>query len=177
MYKFLSDNDEILEFEDLDSALDSVIVDRLKDNDYASVASLATMMNTGEFASMSEEDQRNLITEYYQEYESEEFIIKKEADITGTYKIGSLLNLYFRDLKKIFGNPTNMNSGDGKVRYEWDLTINNKIITIYDWKTEGLSRDEIDIWSIGGRNKEDIEVLEKFLSQRLEKSEYNLIRI
>ena len=70
----------------------------------------------------------------------------------GTYKIGSLDGLYFRDLVRKLENPTVVGSGDDKVQYEWVMEFEGEIFTIYDWKTYDpeYTEQELTTWSIGG---------------------------
>ena len=70
----------------------------------------------------------------------------------GTYKIGSLNGIYYRDLVEKLGEPTVIGSGDDKVQYEWIMKFEGEIFTIYDWKTYDAeyTKYELDTWSIGG---------------------------
>ena len=70
----------------------------------------------------------------------------------GTYKIGSLDGLYFRDLVAKLENPSVVGSGDDKVQYEWIMEFEGEIFTIYDWKTYDTeyTEHELTTWSIGG---------------------------
>jgi hypothetical protein len=70
----------------------------------------------------------------------------------GTFKIGSLNGIYYRDLVEKLGEPTVIGSGDDKVQYEWIMKFAGQIFTIYDWKTYDAeyTEYELDTWSIGG---------------------------
>ena len=74
----------------------------------------------------------------------------------GTYRVGTVHKVTYDDLIKAFGKPTYMpeDSGDGKVNFEWVLKYENNIFTIYDWKTydENYTKNELTVWSIGGRS-------------------------
>ncbi len=72
--------------------------------------------------------------------------------VNGTYKIGSLDGIYYRDLVEKLGQPTVTGSGDDKVQYEWIMEFEDQIFTIYDWKTYDAeyTEYELDTWSIGG---------------------------
>ena len=72
--------------------------------------------------------------------------------VNGTFKIGSLEGLYFKDLVNKLGEPTLIGSGDNKVQYEWLMEFEGEIFTIYDWKTydKEYTEQELTIWSIGG---------------------------
>jgi len=73
----------------------------------------------------------------------------------GTFKIGSLDGIYYRDLVEKLGEPTVIGSGDDKVQYEWLIEYENRVYTIYDWKTYDpeYTEYELDTWSIGGNAK------------------------
>ena len=76
-------------------------------------------------------------------------------EVNGTYKIGSLDGIYYRDLVEKLGEPTIVGSGDDKVQYEWIIRYEDRIYTIYDWKTYDAeyTEYELDAWSIGGNAK------------------------
>ena len=78
-----------------------------------------------------------------------------DNEVNGTYKIGSLDGIYYRDLVNKLGEPTVIGSGDDKVQYEWIMRYENRIYTIYDWKTYDAeyTEYELDTWSIGGNAK------------------------
>ena len=75
--------------------------------------------------------------------------------VNGTYKIGDLTGLFFRDLVNKLGHPTVVGSGDDKVQYEWIIEFEDRIYTIYDWKTYDAEYTEYELfnWSIGGNAK------------------------
>jgi len=75
--------------------------------------------------------------------------------VNGTYKIGDLTGLFFRDLVEKLGEPTVVGSGDDKVQYEWIIRYEDRIYTIYDWKTYDAEYTEYELfnWSIGGNAK------------------------
>ena len=72
--------------------------------------------------------------------------------VNGTFKIGSLDGLYFKNLTAKLGNPSVVGSGDDKVQYEWIMEFEGEIFTIYDWKTydQEYTEQKLTIWSIGG---------------------------
>ena len=73
---------------------------------------------------------------------------------SGTYKVGSLNNITYRELIKTLGEPTfDEPSGDDKVQKEWVVEYNNVLYTLYDWKTfdDEYTKNELTIWSIGGK--------------------------
>jgi len=75
--------------------------------------------------------------------------------VNGTFKIGSLDGIYYQDLVEKLGEPTVVGSGDDKVQYEWIIKYEDRIYTIYDWKTYDAkyTEYELDTWSIGGNAK------------------------
>jgi hypothetical protein len=80
-------------------------------------------------------------------------VFENDTDVAnGTFKIGSLDGLYFRDLVEKLGEPTVTGSGDDKVQYEWIIKFEGEIFTIYDWKTydQEYTEHELTTWSIGG---------------------------
>ena len=80
-------------------------------------------------------------------------VFENDTDVAnGTYKIGSLDGIYYRDLLTKLGKPTVIGSGDDKVQYEWIMEFEGEIFTIYDWKTYDAeyTEYELDTWSIGG---------------------------
>ncbi len=83
--------------------------------------------------------------------------------VNGTYKIGSLDGIYYRDLVEKLGEPTVTGSGDDKVQYEWIMEFEDQIFTIYDWKTYDAeyTEQELTTWSIGG-NKDSAALLFAF---------------
>lgn len=65
------------------------------------------------------------------------------ASFQGGYKIDALTNIYYSDLKFIFGSPSKIGSGDDKVQMTWVIEItdtegNKGRFEIYDWKTYDL---------------------------------------
>jgi len=81
----------------------------------------------------------------------------------GTWKIGNLTGLFFRDLVHKLGKPTVVGSGDDKVQYEWIMEFEGRIFTIYDWKTYDAEYTEYELfnWSIGG-NDQSAEIVSEF---------------
>ena len=80
-------------------------------------------------------------------------VFENSTDVAnGTWKIGSLTGLFFKDLVHKLGEPTVIGSGDDKVQYEWIMKFEDQIFTIYDWKTYDAeyTEYELDTWSIGG---------------------------
>jgi len=84
--------------------------------------------------------------------------IREVVDLTvGTHKVGDLKGVSYTELVKIFGLPTFWpeDNFDGKVNFEWVIQMGDVIFTVYDWKTfdEEYTKNELDRWSIGGKNQ------------------------
>ena len=91
-------------------------------------------------------------------------VFENSTDVAnGTFKIGSLNGIYYRDLVEKLGEPTVIGSGDDKVQYEWIMKFEDQIFTIYDWKTYDAeyTEYELDTWSIGG-NDQSAEIISEF---------------
>lgn len=73
----------------------------------------------------------------------------------GTWKIGSLTGLFFKDLVHKLGQPSVIGSGDDKVQYEWIMDYKGATFTIYDWKTYDAeyTENELTVWSVGGNDR------------------------
>ncbi len=85
-------------------------------------------------------------------------VFENSTDIVnGTFKIGSLDGIYYRDLVNKLGEPTVIGSGDDKVQYEWIMEFKGEVFTIYDWKTYNAeyTEYELDTWSIGGNDQSE----------------------
>lgn len=57
-------------------------------------------------------------------------------------------------LKRAFGYPQyGTNDGKDKTNYDWLLTVDGQVFTIYDWKYyRSLKDDELITWHIGAHN-------------------------
>ena len=70
----------------------------------------------------------------------------------------------YHELVEVLGEPTYMEwSGDHKVSTEWDLRIDDVVVTIYDWKeeSENVCRSGQPYrWHIGGNSRQALAVLE-----------------
>jgi len=76
---------------------------------------------------------------------------------TGTFKVGSLQDVDYDKIASVFGEPSITEpSADNKVQFEWVLTYDDKVFTIYDWKTfdREYTLYELNVWSIGGQVKD-----------------------
>ena len=91
-------------------------------------------------------------------------VFENSTDVAnGTFKIGDLKGLYYRDLVEKLGEPTVIGSGDDKVQYEWIMKFEDQIFTIYDWKTYDVEYTEYELttWSIGG-NEDSATIVNEF---------------
>lgn len=79
------------------------------------------------------------------------YVIKKlsknDPSVNGTSLAGYIFASYDQ-LEKKFGKPHGRSS-DGKVKAEWDLNINGKVVTIYDYKSSLPAKQNV-VWHIGG---------------------------
>ena len=77
------------------------------------------------------------------------------------------IDISYKELVKIFGESDCWD--DYKTDAEWDIEFEDRTVaTIYNYKTgknylgeEGLSKEEIRDWHIGGRNKRAVELVHK----------------
>jgi hypothetical protein len=80
------------------------------------------------------------------------YVIKKlkrnDLSVNGTSLAGLIYASYDQLVKK-FGPPYR-GSPDGKVKAEWDLNINGKVVTIYDYKSSLPAKQNV-VWHIGGK--------------------------
>jgi hypothetical protein len=93
------------------------------------------------------------------------------ASFQGGHKIDALTNIYYSDLKFIFGSPSEIQTGDDKVQMTWVIEItdtegNKGRFEIYDWKTYDLqyTKHKLDTWSIGGTGKHNPYILLEFIN-------------
>ena len=81
-----------------------------------------------------------------------------EVRMGGTKPVGTSFLGYLPDgtryseLVRVFGEPQRGASPDGKVKAEWNGTINGLEFTIYDYKSLVKPKDCTD-WHIGGKKK------------------------
>lgn len=92
-----------------------------------------------------------------------------DSEAAGTHLHGYITANY-SDLKKLLGNPSN--GDDYKSDAEWVIKINNKVITIYNYKdgknyngAKGMAKTKITDWHIGAAT--DIKEEMAFLANKL----------
>lgn len=78
--------------------------------------------------------------------------VNYDLSTSGTFNVG-VLRASFAELVERFGYPQNV-SGEDKVRVEWILSDNGRVITIYDWK-EDKPVEQVKVWSVGGLSTRD----------------------
>ena len=73
------------------------------------------------------------------------------------------VDVTYKELVEMFGEPTLGLSGDEKCQMEWVFNIvdkegNEERFTLYDWKTYDLdyTKNELKTWNIGGISKPKI---------------------
>ncbi len=80
----------------------------------------------------------------------------------GTHRVGELDGVQMIEIEGVFGLATYLGSGDGKTQMEWSIIFDDmgkmKVgpTFIYDYKMYDYEPDEIDYWSIGGNNTENL---------------------
>lgn len=73
-------------------------------------------------------------------------------DIVGTCLQGTINTSYDR-LVELFGEPTQLEEGDGKVQVEWAIKFTDgTLATIYDWK-EDKTASAVTEWHVGGHTQ------------------------
>ena len=92
--------------------------------------------------------------------------------------IGGYFLLYidstYSELCSLLGEPKGKSSIDGKVRVEWIIELENKVVfTIYDWKEYDTPIEEVTIWHVGGEDK-DLPYIRDFLFNDLSLIEFYL---
>ena len=86
----------------------------------------------------------------------------QEQGGAGTHRVGELDGVQMIEIEDVFGLATYEGSGDNKTQVEWSIIFDDmgemKVgpTFIYDYKQYDLEPDEIDYWSIGGSNAENL---------------------
>ena len=76
------------------------------------------------------------------------------------------IKITYQELVDIFGNPTFRNyKNDNKTTCEWQIEIDDRIISIYDWK-EDVTPLYLYDWHIGGKSKNDIKKILEIISKK-----------
>ena len=81
---------------------------------------------------------------------------------SGTHRVGELDGVQMIELEGVFGNATYEGSQDGKTQMEWAIGFDDmggmKVgpTFIYDYKQYNTEPDEIEYWSVGGSNNENL---------------------
>ena len=99
---------------------------------------------------------------------------KSESRVIGTSFHGISINGSINQLSKVIGEPTKINSGDGKTVFQWVMeTDEDEVITIYDWKMyREVGMDEEIEWNIGGHSKKSTEKTREKILKLLNKQDY-----
>ena len=81
------------------------------------------------------------------------------------------IKITYQELVDIFGNPTfrikesSIRKNDNKTTCEWQIEIDDRIISIYDWK-EDVTPLYLYDWHIGGKSKDDIKKILEIVSKK-----------
>jgi len=85
----------------------------------------------------------------------------------------SFKNIYIKaspkDMHEALGEPSRRGSADDKVQYSWIYEHNGKIVTIYDYKENTLSKTsskKID-WHVGGNNTDAAQEVADIIKEKL----------
>ena len=79
--------------------------------------------------------------------------IKHVENVAGTGLRGYVVTTY-QTLVDAFGKPTCEFDSHDKINVEWKLTIDDVLVTIYDWKEPELIKTEYQ-WHVGGYDFKD----------------------
>ena len=80
----------------------------------------------------------------------------------------------YDEIIEVFGEPSfqcswDLQVGDGKVETEWELTVDDTNVTIYDWKEyDNGSRSRSGTsyrWHIGGTSREAVTIVSNRLNK------------
>lgn len=99
---------------------------------------------------------------------------KSESKAIGTSFHGITIRGSVNQLSEVIGEYSKLNSGDGKVVYQWILeTEENEVVTIYDWKMyREVGMDEEIEWNVGGHSKKSTEKTREKILKLLNKQDY-----
>jgi hypothetical protein len=79
-------------------------------------------------------------------------VSKTNKSANGTYRMDVVDGVTYKDLVRIFGEPTySSKSEDEKCYVIWVLEFDGKLFTIYDWKTydKDYTMNELTEWHVG----------------------------
>ena len=99
---------------------------------------------------------------------------KSESKAIGTSFHGITIRGSVNQLSEVIGEYSKLNSGDGKVVYQWILeTDEDEVVTIYDWKMyREVGIDEEIEWNIGGYSKKSTEKAREEILKLLNNKDY-----
>jgi len=100
--------------------------------------------------------------------------VNGQSVVDGTsYKCPLFIDYY--TLVEFFGPPTYDTLTD-KVCFEWVLKVNDKYLTIYDWKyyDPELVKAECQQWHVGGHEDSLLAVLDLVIFIETKKAQYDL---
>ena len=99
---------------------------------------------------------------------------KSESKAIGTSFHGITIRGSVNQLSEVIGEYSKLNSGDGKVVYQWILeTDEDEVVTVYDWKMyREVGMDEEIEWNIGGHSKKSTEKAREEILKLLNNKDY-----
>ena len=99
---------------------------------------------------------------------------KSESKTIGTSFHGITIRGSVNQLSEVIGEYSKLNSGDGKVVYQWILeTDEDEVVTVYDWKMyREVGMDEEIEWNIGGHSKKSTEKAREEILKLLNNKDY-----
>lgn len=98
-------------------------------------------------------------------------LLASNDEVFGT-SLTAYMDADYSAIVEAFGEPNSRPSWDGKVRFGWDLKVDEIVFTIYDWKSNTPAKKERD-WHIGSHGgwanrAENFDVLKKALEEAIQ---------
>ena len=91
--------------------------------------------------------------------------VEQDLEFAGGTSLQGEYKTNYETLVEVFGEPTEIDL-DGKIDAHWSLqfltTEGPEIVTIYNWKTDGVPYGEYD-WHIGGHSSNAVDVFVQYM--------------
>jgi len=88
----------------------------------------------------------------------------EDAEWVGTHLVGAI-DVPYKTLVKLLGKPNTIGD-EYKVDAEWEIEVNGKVMTIYNYKDgknyngkSGIATTKLRDWHIGGLDNMDAEII------------------